>query len=360
MQNRFSAYLPIKTYFNYDKSEIILKLLAGYKRVGIVSGKSAIFKTGFKEVLDNCLKDKSLFYFNEVEENPSINTVIKGGRFLAKNSCDIVIGFGGGSSIDSAKAMALFASNRGGFYELFNADKYESPLPLIAIPTTCGTGSEVNNYCIITDMEKMDKVNFVKEDTFPRYALLFPELLKTLPINILIATTIDAFTHAFEGFISTRANPFSDEVAKVAMKNILTVLKNYETIGSFDYELALYSSSLAGNVILHTGTTLLHALGYYLTNIKNIHHGRANGLLLEKYCRMLSDEKIIKYKYVEDIIKSVGLDFFGFLKRNFGEFSKTVSFEAGETEKFVRYAICKKNAEFTPFVTDYHKVIQYF
>lgn len=360
MQNSFSVYLPVKTYFNYEPSDIITKLLAGYERVGIVSGKSAIFKTGFKDLLDNCFKDKSLFYFNEVEENPSINTVIKGGRFLAKNGCDIVIGFGGGSSLDAAKAMALFASNRRGFYELLNAHRYEPPLPLIAIPTTCGTGSEVNNYCIITDMERMDKINFVKEDTFPRYSLLFPELLKTLPTNILIATTVDAFTHAFEGFISTRANPYTDEVAKVAMKNILTLLKNYEITGGFDYELALYSSSLAGNVILHTGTTLLHALGYYLTNIKGIHHGRANGMLLERYCRMLSDEKIDKYEQIKSLIESIGLDFFGFLKRNIGEFPETVSFEVGETEKFVRYGINKKNAEFTPFDTDYHKIIQYF
>lgn len=360
MLNSFSAYLPVKTFFNFDKSEILGEILKDFKRVGVVSGRNSMVKTGFKDFLDNSFKDKEIYYFNEVEENPSINTVIKGGRFLEKHDCQIVIGFGGGSSLDAAKAMVLFAKNNTGFYNLLNSEKYNPPLPLIAIPTTCGTGSEVNNYCIITDFERMDKINFAKEDTFPKYALLFPDYLKTLPEHILIATVIDAFTHAFEGFISMRSNLFSDEVAKIAMRNILDFLKDYEETSTFNYELALYSSTLAGYVILHTGTTLLHALGYYLTNVKNIRHGRANAVLLEKYCSMLYDEKNIKYKYVKDLIESIDFDFFGFIRQKFGGFSEAVSFETDELEKFIKYALSKKNAVFTPFDVSFEKVLKYF
>lgn len=148
------------------------------------------------------------------------------------------------------------------------------------MPTTCGTGSEMNNYAIITDTEKVDKVNFSKENTFPKYAVIDPVFLKKLPAKIIYATAFDALTHALEGFLSQRANPFSDSMAITSMEIIMATFaegadtSKDETLLNF-----LYGSSLAGITILHTGTTLLHALGYWLTNEKKIHHGTANSIL---------------------------------------------------------------------------------
>lgn len=358
--DRFCFYAPVKTYFKYDKYEILNELIGNVKNICVVSGNTAIEKTGFKSFLKDTFKDKNFFFFSEVEENPSINTVIKGAKFLKKNRCEIVIGFGGGSSLDATKAIACFAENSGGFYELLERGELKPSLRSILIPTTCGTGSEANNYCIITDIEKRDKINFFKETTFGDYALLFPEYLKFLNMEVLISTIFDAFTHSFEGYISLRANPFSDEVAKVAIKNILSLLKSYEESGSIDYDLALYSSTLAGFVILHTGTTFLHAMGYYLTNVKNIHHGKANALLLPKFFKMLTDEKVKKCEDVLKLLDQLNFNLFNFIDKFYKDIKVENILEKSEIPDFLRYSIGKKNTSYTPINVDYENVVKYF
>jgi len=265
---------------------VIFDFLADRVRVGVVSGPNAIVKTGFKDFLLKRFVDKEIFFFDEVEENPSINTVIKGGKFLKEHHCEAVIAFGGGSAIDASKACALFAENNVSFYELLTTVRYNLPLPILAIPTTCGTGSEVNHYSIVTDIEKKDKVNLNKKDSFPKEALLWSDFLKSLNEETMLATAFDAFTHAFEGYISLSSNPFTDIIAIESMKIIMKNIKNFLDGKKPDLKELLYASSLAGIVILHTGTTLLHALGYYLTNVHNVHHGKANALLLPSFMEM--------------------------------------------------------------------------
>jgi alcohol dehydrogenase class IV len=141
------------TYVNSDFDQIILDLVKNKNKIAIISGKTSVIKTGFKDKIQQLLKNKNLSFFSEIEENPSINTIIKGGKFIKKQNIDIIIAFGGGSVIDAAKAIALFAENQGSFYEILNSENLKPALPVIAIPTTCGTGSEMNNYAIITDTE---------------------------------------------------------------------------------------------------------------------------------------------------------------------------------------------------------------
>jgi len=358
--DKFYFYGPVKTFFKYDKYEIFTELLKDFNKVGVISGKTSIYKTGFRDFLVDRFKGKEFLFFDEVEENPSINTIIKGGKFLRKNRCEIVIGFGGGSSLDASKAMACFANNDFGFYELLKKEKVAPSLPLILVPTTCGTGSEVNNYSIITDKEAVDKINFSKETTFADYAVLLPEYLKFLNEETLISTVFDAFTHAFEGYISLRGTPFSDFIAEEAMKNILHILKNFYENRIFDQDLALYSSTLAGFVILHTGTTLLHAFGYYLTNHKNIHHGKANAILLPKYFQILKEEKVEKFENVLRLIESVDFDMFGFIDKFYSGSDIKNILQTKEIERFVTYSVGKKNAGFTPVNTDFDNIVKYF
>lgn len=358
--DKFYFYGPVKTFFKYDKIEIFTQVLKDFNKVGVISGKNAIYNTGFKDFLLDKFKSKEFLFFDEVEENPAINTIIKGGKFLRKNRCEVVIGFGGGSSLDAAKAIACFANNDFGFYELLEKEKVAPSLPLILVPTTCGTGSEVNNYSIITDKEAVDKINFSKETTFADYAVLLPEYLKFLNEETLISTVFDAFTHAFEGYISLRATPFSDFIAKEAMRNILQILKGFCENSTFDYDLALYSSTLAGFVILHTGTTLLHSFGYYLTNHKNIHHGKANAILLPKYFHILKKEKVEKLENVFKLIESVDFDIFGFIDKFYKDSDIKNILPCTEIQSFVTYSIGKKNAAFTPINTDFDNIVKYF
>jgi len=358
--SQFSFHSPVKAFFGFNAVENFHELLKPYSRICVVSGSTSIEKTGFKKFLGEYFKDKQFFYFNQIEENPSINTVIRGAKFARENKSELVIGFGGGSPLDASKAIAAFAANNKGFYELLSEEKLEnSPLPLIAVPTTCGTGSEMNNYAIITDTEKVDKVNFAKENTFPKYAVLDPVFLRSLNRKTLYATAFDAITHALEGFVSKKANPFSDSCAVTAMEIIMATFSEGadtakdETLLNF-----LYGSSLAGITILHTGTTLLHALGYFLTNEKKIHHGTANTVLLPYYLEMLREKEVSRYSVLAALMQKHELDIQRWQDVMGYDVSLKDILSQGEIETMVDYALTKKNCELTPFDVEKDYVLE--
>jgi len=342
-----------------DFDTLLLSLAGDARNISIVSGATSIIKTGFKERIETLFQDRNLLFFNEIEENPSINTVMQGGQVVQKHKTDLVIAFGGGSAIDAAKAVALFANNRGGFYEVFNAIKLKPALPVIAIPTTCGTGSEMNSYAIITDLENMDKVNLSKESMFPVAAILEPAFLRTLDEELLRSTVFDAFSHAFEGYLSKRSNPFSDAIALYSINLILqTIVKSngFEKLDDDVLSGFLYGSSLAGIVILHTGTTLLHALGYYFTNHKKIHHGKANAILLDAYVSLCRSARVEKMTEVDKLFEKYDIELDRFAEPYYGKEKVSDIVPENEADKFIRYAIGKPNAVSSPFDIDFDKI----
>jgi alcohol dehydrogenase class IV len=358
MSGSFTFFSPVKVFVEYDPFEILPNFIADSRRIGIISGKKAIIKTGFKDLLLARFSDRDIYFFDEIGENPTINEVIKGGRFLRENKVEKVIAFGGGSALDAGKASAIFATNNLPFYDLLAEKNYDKPIPLLAIPTTCGTGSEVNNYSIITDLEKVDKINFNKPDTFPQSAILWSEYLKTLDEFLLLGTVYDAFSHALEGYISKRANRFSDTIALESMRLILSGLKRYSDTGEIDYKSFQYAATLAGIVILHTGTTLLHALGYYLTNVHNVQHGLANALLLPKYLNMCEGMDVEKLRIVRLLEKELGFSVADSISNIFGTKLREISCFV-DCQKMVEYALGKPNTASTPFVVDKNYILKH-
>lgn len=355
----FMFHSPVKAFFGFNSIENFATLLKPYKRVCVVSGRKSIDTTGFRKYLDEHFKSKEIFYFSEIEENPSINTIIRGGKFARENKAEIIIGFGGGSPLDASKAIAVFAANNKGFYELLAQDSFENePVPVIAVPTTCGTGSEMNNYAIITDTEKVDKVNFAKECTFPKYAVIDPVFLRSLDKKTIYATAFDAFTHGLESFVSNRSNPFSDQMAITSMEIIMSTFaqgadtSKDETLVNF-----LYGSSLAGISILHTGTVLMHALGYWLTNEKKIHHGTANAVLLPYFLEMLREKEVEKYPFVEMLLQKHQFDIARWQSEMGYDTTVKELLTAEETETMVSYALTKKNCDFNPFKVEKDYVV---
>ncbi len=361
MKKQFSFHSPVLTYVNSDFDQTILDLVKNKNKIAIISGRTSINKTGFKNKIENLLKEKDIIFFSDIEENPSINTVLKGGKIIKKHKTEIIIAFGGGSVLDAAKAIALFAENQGSFYEILNSENLKPALPVLAIPTTCGTGSEMNNYAIITDKENMDKVNLSKNSMFPVAAILEPEFLNTLPKELLIATVFDAFTHSFEGFLSKRSNPFSDTIAIKSIEIILETIKKSNNFNKINHDILnkfLYASSLAGIVILHTGTTLLHALGYFLTNHKKIHHGKANALLFKYYIELCDFSENNKILLIDTLFKSKGFQLKNFSEDFYGKVNIDDIIPYSEADDFIKYAIGKKNAAFSPFEVEFQKVKQ--
>ena len=260
-------------------------LPTGCPRVLVVTGRVSARRTGHLDRLVASLKKTgaAVQVFDGVEENPSLDTVDRGAH--AAHACDAaaVVGLGGGSALDAAKAIAVCAATGMTVGEvLAMRPAPRGSLWFLAIPTTAGTGSETTPYALLTDPGPPDKLNLVTPDSFPACALLDAELTATLPPDLTRNTGVDALSHAVEGYLSLRAQPLSDAHAEHAVTLIGRALPRVlDAPHDLDArEDMLVASCLAGMVIAHTGTTACHALSYYLTLIHGVHHGCACGMLL--------------------------------------------------------------------------------
>ncbi|HOE66353.1 MAG TPA: iron-containing alcohol dehydrogenase [Candidatus Hydrogenedentes bacterium] len=246
----------------------------------IVTGRHSARATGALDAL--LAQTPEAIVFDAVEANPSVATCDWAGARIRQHGCDVVVALGGGSPMDAAKAAAVTATNPGSCRDYFGADKYShAPLPIVAIPTTAGTGSEVTPYAIITDTAENAKKNLAGRSLFPRVAILDPCLTCALPPDVTADTGLDALSQAMEGIVSRASTPWTDAIALEACALIAQWLpiavkdgRNLEARGNM-----LYASCLAGCVIAHAGTTLVHGMGYCYTTECGVPHGRANALL---------------------------------------------------------------------------------
>jgi len=289
----FIFYLPTRIIFGPGAIEKTGKEVAELvHKVIIVTGRTSARKMGFLQKVENSCAAAGVttVLFEEVEPNPSLKTVERGTEVAKKENCQAIIGLGGGSALDAAKAIALLCANPPPLTQYFGKNKAPHPaLPLIAIPTTAGTGSEVTPYAVLTNTEKEphQKQIITEDSIFPRKTLIDPELTLSLPPDITTDTGIDALSHAVESYTSNRAFTLVEGLAKESItllsKNLPLIRKNPENLQLRSS--ILYASLLAGLCIAQTGTILVHGMGYPLTSELGLTHGRANGLLLPWVCQ---------------------------------------------------------------------------
>lgn len=220
--------------------------------------------------------------FDEVESNPVNTTVEKGAAIAREEGFDSVIGVGGGSSIDSGKAIAMLATNPGtvGQYEGFDTFR-NPPLPLIAIPTTVGTGSEVTRGFVITDPVRKVKMVTVSVMLFPKTAILDPNLVANLPGRITAWTGMDALTQAIEAYISRGANPIADALNIHAVKLIAENLRAAVAGNSLEAMMAMQIATTIEGIAFHNaGLGLVHAMANTIGGHFNTPHGLTNAVLL--------------------------------------------------------------------------------
>lgn len=225
--------------------------------------------------------------FDGVSANPDVAQIYAGVAMSA--GCDFVVAVGGGSPLDAGKAIA-WAAGAGISRETFlrrAPTPTEPVLPIVAVPLTCGTGSEVTPYAIITDHEAQTKVNVSGPALFPRVALLDARYLESLPKATVCDTALDALAHAIEGAYSPRANRMTLAMGEEAIRTLLPELLRLAHGEFVNLTQLHYASMLAGMVIAQTGTGLVHAMGYPLTYHKGLPHGRANGILLAGYLEFM-------------------------------------------------------------------------
>jgi alcohol dehydrogenase len=222
--------------------------------------------------------------FDRVEANPRDTTVERLAEAMREAASEGVVGLGGGSVLDAAKAAAMVATNGGRLRDYEGRNRYrEHPLPMIAVPTTCGTGSEVTWVSVVTVPEARAKVSVKGETMFPAVALVDADLVASLPAHLVAWTALDALTHALEATTGRLANPASDALAERAITLVCRFLPRAVADVAGDREAreaVVVAATLAGLAFGNADVAAVHCLSETLGGLYDLPHGLANAVLL--------------------------------------------------------------------------------
>ncbi len=256
----------------------------GGKKALVVTDRN-LTGTGFLLRIQPLLRSEEIPYeiFDQVITEPTVDYVEKGLGVYRKEGCDFIIGLGGGSPIDTAKAIAVMATNSRSIQDYMGLDKIPHPgVPLIAIPTTAGTGSEASIFSIITDTRRNVKMLIGSPFLLPRVALVDPLLSVSCPPELTAATGIDALTHAIEAYTSLKTQPMSDVFALSAIKFLSGNLRQAWANGA-NLEaraLTMLGSFQAGVAFSNSSVALVHGMARPMGAYFHIPHGLSNAVLL--------------------------------------------------------------------------------
>ena len=275
----------------------------------IISGPH-LAKMGWVKKISDSLTEKGIAVdtFTDIEANPSVATVDKATEAFKASGADYIVAFGGGSPMDVAKAVGVVAKYGGSITEYEGAHKVPGKIiPLVAIPTTAGTGSEVTAFSVITDHARDYKLTVFSYEILPSAAILDPELLTTAPASVAAACGIDAFIHAEEAYISTAASPFSDAMAEKAMEligaNIRRFVAKREDIEAA--EAMMVGSLFAGIAFSFARLGNVHAMSHPVSAFFDVPHGVANAVLLPiiaEYNALADHGRYLKiYNYISRV-----------------------------------------------------------
>lgn len=277
----YQYYLPVNLIFGRGKVSELGKVTAEYgKKVLLVTGRNSTKKTGLLDRAVTYLRNEGIesIIYDKVSQNPLTTTAIEGAIIAKEEQCEAVIGLGGGSIMDCAKAIAFLAVNEGDINDfIFNRLRSNQALPIILVPTTCGTGSEGNSFAVLTNPENGDKKSLRTNAVIAKASIIDSELMETMPKSILASVGFDALCHCMEAYISKISQPISDALCEKGMQLIAkSLIPLYE--GDTDNKALWDDISIAstiGGMVIHTaGVTLPHAMEHPASGIKDIVHGK--------------------------------------------------------------------------------------
>lgn len=286
MMKDFSVFFPTRIIFGLKTAEKIgeTALEMGISNILVVTDEVFSRVPVFEKIIDRISDVRiNCRIFNKLNGEPDTEIAEEGAGFLKEGETDGILGLGGGSSMDLAKALSVLATNKGsvGAYMGVNLVR-EPPLPLIVMPTTAGSGSEVTRVAVLTDHKKKFKGAIVSNLIPPRAAIMDPGFLTTLPPRVIAETGIDALCHAIEAFYSLGSNPISDILARDAITRIASNLRalvanpqNVTAAGNM-----LLGSMLAGAAFLNTGVGNVHAMAHALGSYYHLSHALSVAVLL--------------------------------------------------------------------------------
>ncbi|MCF0230181.1 MAG: iron-containing alcohol dehydrogenase [Parasporobacterium sp.] len=283
----------------------------GCKKAIIITGGSSMKKSGIFDKVAGYLKEAGaeVDEFGGVEADPSFKTVWAGAEKMKEFQPDLIVALGGGSAIDAAKAMNYLSSREGMLKKAY----------FVAIPTTSGTGSEVTTFSVISAPDKKAKYPLISDELLPDAAILDAELTKTVPAAITADTGLDVLTHAYEAYVSSRSNDFTDAAAEKSMRLVHHyLLKAYKAAQKPVDELTKddlkarqkmhHASCLAGMAFSNAGLGLNHSMAHTLGGHFHIPHGKANAVLLPYVmsyncgCKTVAQPSLEKYAKMSNVL----------------------------------------------------------
>jgi alcohol dehydrogenase class IV len=304
MLKTYALSLPNNLIFGVGAVETVAEKAKefGKSKVLIITDKGVV-GAGLLERVLTPLEQAGIkaYIFDQIEPNPRDHTVLKAFEFGKKKGCELIIGLGGGSPIDAAKAVGALMTNPGPLQDYLRGTPLKNPPPpLIAIPTTSGTGSEVTQFSVVTDTERSFKAGIASPFLIPKVAIVDPSLMESMPPSLAAATGMDALTHAIEAFVSVNSQPFSDALALHAIRLIGAFLRPSVANGANQEarsQMAI-ASTLAGVAFSNAGVGLVHAMAHPLGGRFDVPHGVANAILLPSVIRFNLIARLEKFGQV--------------------------------------------------------------
>jgi len=302
-------------------SNIITDSNLGVRGILVLTGRKSLEKSGKLGVLLNQFKKTEIFLYNDIPSNPEISELYNIKAETDKLNYDSIIAIGGGSVLDMGKCLAAFKGMHIDKYNelelsIINKDyqNYDIDIPVVAIPTTAGTGSEVTSWATIWDKKKCKKYSVEDERLYPGLAIIDPMLTMSLPLGLTASTALDALSHALEAYWSKRSN----EIVRIyAQKSIELIIKNLnnllDDLNNLDLRTKIAQGSLyAGLAFSNTKTTACHCISYPLTAKYNIPHGIAVSMTLAQFLNInrefiMDKRKLLCALGIENIKEAEGV-----------------------------------------------------
>lgn len=282
----FTYYNPVRLHFGEGTFSQLGTLTEPFgSKAMLVTGRSAMEQAGFLQQARDMLiqQDIELVTFNEIPPNPDLSTVRRGADIARTQGCDVIVGLGGGSAMDGAKAIAVGATHQQPLTDFLlpgedgeKAEPTAQTLPLILCTSTAGTSSELTPYAVITISESFEKTSMAGDHIYAKVAIEDPELTYTAPPQVTATTGADVLSHALEAYISEEANPMSDNQALRAIELVRRHLATATRDGENEEARRgmMLANMFAGYALAACGTTVMHALEHPMSGrIPEIAHG---------------------------------------------------------------------------------------
>lgn len=315
----FAMYVPTRTLFGAGElSNLGKQPLPGKKALLVISNGNSAKANGYLARTEEQLRLAGVetTLFDQVEPNPLHSTVMAGGAAAQKHQCDFIVALGGGSVMDAAKAIAVMAVNDGDFWDYICSGSGKGkplsvkPLPIVAISTTAGTGSETDPGCVITHDERREKTGFVHPELFPVLAVVDPELMLTVPPKMTAFQGFDALFHSVEAYVSNGVNLMSDMYALSAIESVSRHLPEAVQNGN-NLEartMVAFGNTLSGSVMCVGRCTSEHSLEHAMSAYhQDLPHGAGLIMISRAYFSFLIDKGVSPERFVR-MAQAMGME----------------------------------------------------